>query len=75
LFFCHWYLKGAVPVVATKKVAVCPTVTPTLTGCVVMDGAADAPFPLGLPLVLVRPAHPARMSPPDRTKNKRNLIF
>src|ERR1700722_7271277 len=41
-FFCHWKLNGAVPVTATEKVAVCPTVTFALTGCVLIDGAPAA---------------------------------
>jgi hypothetical protein len=31
-----------VPVTITEKVAVCPTVTSALTGCVVIDGAPAA---------------------------------
>ena len=35
----HWYVRGAVPVAVTLKVAVCPTVTVWLAGGVVITGA------------------------------------
>ena len=58
------------PVTATEKLAVCPTVTFALAGCDVMEGGVDEPLPLGLLaglLALVKPAHPAREKLPKRT--------
>jgi hypothetical protein len=42
LFFCHWYVSGAVPAATTENVAVCPTVTVWLAGCVVILGPTGA---------------------------------
>jgi len=42
LFFCHWYVSGAVPAATTENVAVCPTVTVWFAGCVVMLGPTGA---------------------------------
>jgi len=52
-FFRHWKLSGAVPVTATEKVAVCPTVTFALTGCVVIDGPVAAAATLRVAALLV----------------------
>ena len=41
-FFFHWYVRVAVPVAVTAKLAVCPAVTLLLAGCPVMDGATGA---------------------------------
>jgi hypothetical protein len=38
-FFFHWYVRGAVPVAPTVKVAVWPAVTVWLAGCDVIEGA------------------------------------
>ena len=38
------------PVAVTEKEAVCPAVTSTLTGCVVIDGATALPPPDGPPV-------------------------
>jgi hypothetical protein len=64
-----------VPVVATEKVAVCPTVTSAVTGCAVIRGAEDAPAPLALLLVLVRAAHPVRKNAPDRPISTSTMNF
>ena len=39
LFFCHWYMSGAVPAATTENVADCPAVTVWFAGCVVIVGA------------------------------------
>jgi hypothetical protein len=39
LFFCHWYVSGAVPLAVTLNVAVWPAATVLLAGCDVIAGA------------------------------------
>ena len=61
-------MNGAVPVAATRKVAVCPAVTFWLTGCVVIVGGEVAPVFLGLLFGLpVKPEHPRKERLPNRT--------
>jgi|SRR5580704_10977543 hypothetical protein len=79
LFFRHWYFSGEVPVAATEKVAVWPTVTVALAGCAVMLGAVPPEFELEV--VVAQPptskrnaatlsnmdARELRMKPPIKT--------
>src|SRR5580692_8310783 len=79
LFFRHWYFSGEVPVAATEKVAVWPTVTVALAGCAVMLGAVPPEF--DLEVVVAQPptskrnaatlsnmdARELRMKPPIKT--------
>jgi len=50
LFFCHWYVNGAVPVAVTVNVAVCPDTTDRFDGWLAIDGGAVT---LSIPVVLV----------------------
>ena len=40
-FFCHWYVKGAVPVAVAENMADCPTLTVWPAGCSVNAGAVE----------------------------------
>jgi hypothetical protein len=56
-----------VPVAATRKVAVCPTVTFWLTGCVVIEGGKVAPLFLGVLFgPPTKPEHPGKERLPNR---------
>ena len=52
-FFCHWYANGAVPAAVTVNVAICPTVTVRLAGCVLIVGATEGELTVRIAFWLV----------------------
>jgi hypothetical protein len=56
LFFCHWYVNGAVPVAVAEKVAELPTVTLWLAGWTVNAGAVGVGVGVEDVVLLVLPA-------------------
>jgi hypothetical protein len=70
-FFCHWYIIGALPEAPTVNVAVCPTDTAWLAGCVVIETAVSFEPP-PVPVELTLAAQPPKAKAGNEARRNAN---
>jgi hypothetical protein len=58
LFFCHWYVRGAVPVAVIVNVAVWPTTTVRFDGLLVIEAGIEGVITLRMAVLLVELPEP-----------------